>query len=308
MDVDNIHDLFHNSSYSLPTLLDKLNILFTLHINQIDSFDLNIVDYKLLEEIKEYSSTDGINLYFGKTLRDIKCVIEDDIGRKHEIFIYSFGSKKLHVNATLPCSHLINHDYESLGDIVRTFTKIVSDLSCYFHQLEQIDQLCAVMDPESPTFREDYRRIYLDDRTWLHVEVTADGLATNIHLVGNTEEWHNKLQTGLLQWDHDKNIVENILTMFELPSFSFPSAISPTKEVDDISVSVCRICLCVELPGLCGLPQPLCKNYACGVFFHRACLYQWLIACAGYQLADFGVATGLCPNCLQPIDCDEKDN
>lgn len=53
-----------------------------------------------------------------------------------------------------------------------------------------------------------------DDRTWLHVEVTPEGLATNIHLVGQSEEWHNKLQAGLLNWDHDKNIVDNIMTIF----------------------------------------------------------------------------------------------
>lgn len=55
---------------------------------------------------------------------------------------------------------------------------------------------------------------FLDDMTWLHVEVTPEGLATNIHLVGQSEQWHNKLQAGLLNWDHDKNIVDNIMTVF----------------------------------------------------------------------------------------------
>lgn len=54
----------------------------------------------------------------------------------------------------------------------------------------------------------------LDDRTWLHVEVTPEGLASNIHLVGHSERLYDKLQSGLLTWDHDKDIVENIMTVF----------------------------------------------------------------------------------------------
>lgn len=53
-----------------------------------------------------------------------------------------------------------------------------------------------------------------DDRTWLHIEVTPEGLATNVHLVGQTEKWHEKLQAGLLQWDHDVDVVENITAIF----------------------------------------------------------------------------------------------
>ena len=44
--------------------------------------------------------------------------------------------------------------------------------------------------------------------------MTPEGVATNIHLVGQSEQWHNKLQAGLLNWDHDKNIVDNIMTVF----------------------------------------------------------------------------------------------
>lgn len=48
----------------------------------------------------------------------------------------------------------------------------------------------------------------------LHIEVTQEGLATNIHLMGQSQIWQDKLQKGLLSWDHDKNIITNILTVF----------------------------------------------------------------------------------------------
>lgn len=57
-------------------------------------------------------------------------------------------------------------------------------------------------------------KLFTDERVWLHVEITTSGLATNVHLVGQSEEWHDKLQDKLLSWDHDKDIVENILTVF----------------------------------------------------------------------------------------------
>lgn len=35
--------------------------------------------------------------------------------------------------------------------------------------------------------------------------------------------------------------------------------------------------------------------------------FQWLVACAGGRPPAFGVATGNCPCCLQPVTCSNKD-
>lgn len=62
-----------------------------------------------------------------------------------------------------------------------------------------------------------FKRLYeivSDERIWLHLEVTPDGLATNVHLIGQSDQWSNKLQQGLLSWDHDKDIIENVMTVF----------------------------------------------------------------------------------------------
>lgn len=53
-----------------------------------------------------------------------------------------------------------------------------------------------------------------DERAWLHVKVSPKGFATDIHLVGNAEQWSEKLQLALLNWDHDIDIVENITAVF----------------------------------------------------------------------------------------------
>lgn len=137
---------------------------------------------------------------------------------------------------------------------------------------------------------------------WLHIEITTNGLASNVHLVGQSEEWHTKLQDRLLTWDHDKEIVENILALFgktaifykmfnvyysnHLILFFFIDLVKTTNfskqiEMDtdaidnkDLQNVSCGICFCVELPDNPGVPQPLCQNPKCGVYFHKNCLYQ----------------------------------
>ncbi|XP_045495655.1 uncharacterized protein LOC123694300 isoform X4 [Colias croceus] len=152
---------------------------------------------------------------------------------------------------------------------------------------------------------------HTNDKTWLHVEVTPDGSATNVHLLGQSEMWQDKLQKGLLTWDQDKNIVENIFAIFDINNQSgSPNSLpaDPGKQgLEDATGPICGICFCTQLPDYPGLPQPLCQNMNCDVYFHKNCLFQWLVACEGGRPPAFGVINGSCPTCLQPISCSEKD-
>lgn len=156
-----IYDLIHKPSYNLLTVLNRLNYFFISYKKHVDFIDLNPVDAKLIEDIKEYNRSDNVCIYFGKTLRDIKCIIQDKGGRKHEILIFCAGPSKLHVTFVKLPSHIVHRDYDSLDNIIKTFTAKINELSCYFYQLEQIDQLCVVKEPINPTFKDDYRRISL---------------------------------------------------------------------------------------------------------------------------------------------------
>ncbi|XP_038223345.1 E3 ubiquitin-protein ligase FANCL isoform X2 [Zerene cesonia] len=153
---------------------------------------------------------------------------------------------------------------------------------------------------------------FQDDKTWLHLEVTPDGSATNVHLIGQSEIWQDKLQKGLLTWDQDKNIVENIYTIFDIKNQSVSPTLIPVdaarkQSSEDTIGPTCGICYCAQLPDYPGLPQPLCQNMNCDVYFHKNCLFQWLVACEGGRPPAFGVINGSCPTCLQPISCSDKD-
>ncbi|KAM3966238.1 E3 ubiquitin-protein ligase Fancl [Aphomia sociella] len=262
-----------------------------------------------MEEIRYITTYGDTPLYFGKTLRDLKCFIQDNNLRMHQLFFRYDGPKKLSITLTsTPYSKIQEQEYSCIDDILETYKNHLNSLNEYFIELEQIDRVCTVMEPANPTFKDDYRRIFLDNKTWLHIEVTPEGLAHNVHLLGKSEYWHEKLQNGLLVWNHDKSIVENIVAVFDICDFSAPPLQPMSVSNDSIEeAAVCNICLCTELADNSGVPLPLCQNKLCGVYFHRNCLFQWLKACSGGRNPSFGVVSGSCPSCFKPISCNEKE-
>lgn len=223
-------------------LFESLNNLLQNSTEQVNAVTADLIDLELLHEIETIVKNGNTSVYFGKTLRDLKLMIEDEEFRKHEMFVQYKSPKKLIIlSANLPLSSMLNLEFGCINEIIEIFKQHVNDLAKYFYELENIDQCCTVMEPQNATYKDEYRRIFLgryiyyetksqmgknifsfteslfiilDDRTWLHIEVTLEGLGTNIHLVGQSEYWNNKLQSGLLNWDHDKNIVDNIMTIF----------------------------------------------------------------------------------------------
>ncbi|XP_013172534.1 PREDICTED: E3 ubiquitin-protein ligase FANCL isoform X1 [Papilio xuthus] len=302
-----MRELFCFSNYkSITKFVNNLEKFFlqkkNTYLCSSNSIDMEQIDKTYLNEIK---NVDNVNVYFGKTLEELKCVISDDGFREHEIFIKFSGPRKYEITkVNLP--HLPYQDevYNSINEIIDTFRNHVINLSNYFFELEQIDQFCSIMEPLHPTYKDEYRKIALDERTWLHIEVTPDGAAKNIYLIGQSEAWNDKLQKGFLTWDHDKSIIDNIISTFDISSFSNKHHIILSEPVTTmLEKQHCAICLCEELPDNPSVPQPICQNNACGVYYHRSCLYEWLLASAGGRPPAFGVATGSCPTCCHPIAC-----
>ncbi|XP_053606590.1 E3 ubiquitin-protein ligase FANCL-like [Plodia interpunctella] len=317
-----IQEIFESEKYkslpaevSLPALLKDINALLQYKVDNMESVLLGVVDTDFLDEVRN-NLNDLLPLYFGKTIRDLKCIIQDDTFREHELYFRYNGPKKLSVSKiSIPYSPLQDQVFSSIKDIIVTFKKHLNTLLNYFYQLDRIDRFCTIMEPKELSFKHDHRRILLDERTWLHIEVTPEGLGTNIHLVGQGKQWNEKLQQGLLAWDHDKDIVDNIMAVFDIMNFPASTlnkivSITPVvpKKADEpvADIKVCNICLCVELPDMSGIPQPLCQNILCGIYFHRNCLFQWLVASSGGRAPAFGVVTGSCPSCLHSISCSEK--
>lgn len=150
------------NSHDLIDLLDSLNNVIKRNSELVDSVTSDLVDTDFLEEIKAISCGTA-DIYIGKTLRDLKIIMQDDDGlREHEIYLQYKGPRKLVVSkVNLPHSALLNREYRCLEEIVETFRKYINDLANYFYQLENIDQYCTIMEPVKASFKDDYRRILL---------------------------------------------------------------------------------------------------------------------------------------------------
>ncbi|XP_047503535.1 E3 ubiquitin-protein ligase FANCL isoform X1 [Pieris napi] len=278
--------------------------------NKFKSISSYLVDSQFLSELK--APLPGVDFAFGDSLRDVKCTLRDEESRLHELYITYEGVKKLKITAgDIPYAPFLEQCFSNVEELVGAFFRHVKSLQSYFYELENIDNNCVVLDPIKPTFKDNFRNIRIDDKTWLYVEVTLDGYPTNMHLIGQSQVWQGKLQDGILNWDHDKNIVENITSIFDLndQSIAFKSLSETMKpydaqEKDDI---ICGICFCSELPDNLTVPQPLCQNSNCDVHFHKSCLFQWLVACEGGRPPSFGIINGSCPTCLQPISCSNNN-
>lgn len=161
--VEEIESLLQNgSNCSLPVLLDSLKSVVTQKICTTETVTADLIDLEFLEDVKNIISYENIPVFFGKTLRDIKCIILDERLREHPIFIMYKGPKKLIISSVvLPHSPLQDREYTSLEEIITAFKKHVDSLSTYFHELERIDRFCTIMEPVEPTFKDDYRRILL---------------------------------------------------------------------------------------------------------------------------------------------------
>ncbi|CAH2981290.1 unnamed protein product [Chilo suppressalis] len=277
---EEVENLIHDEiDYTTTDLMNRLQSLINCKILTTENITNDLVDLEFLEEIKHLVTNENIPVFFGRTMRDIKFLLTDDSLREHEVIMKYMNLKKVVITSVkLPYSPIQDCEYSSLQQIIQAYRAHVESLCTYFNELERIDRFCTVMEPLEPTFKDDFRRILLDERTWLHVEVSPDGSAKNMHLVGQSELWSNKLQSGLLSWDHDKDIVENIMTVFDL--VNFPTSVTSRKssttsiEMPPEQSTLCSICLCAVLPDSPGVPLPLCQNAVCGVYFHRNCLFQ----------------------------------
>lgn len=160
--TDVIKEIYYGEKYdSLSSLLNGINSVLQVDIQHTDKITSDLTDSEFLNEIRTLTDQ-GIPIYFGKTLRDLKCVIVDDASRDHVIYLQYNTSRKLVITSTqLPHSSLHDQEYSSIVEVVTLFKQHIENLKGYFHELEGIDRYCTVVDPQTPTFKEDYRRILL---------------------------------------------------------------------------------------------------------------------------------------------------
>lgn len=157
---ESLSDMAENQD---DAFVNQLHSLFRPNIPMLSLVTLKLVDKDLLDEIKCIVENSDTTIYFGKSMRDIKCIIRDDSSpREHEIFIQYKSPKKLVIiSVTLPYSMLQEKEYATLEEIINAYKNYINSLSSYFYELERLDRFCSIMEPLHPSFKDDYRRILL---------------------------------------------------------------------------------------------------------------------------------------------------
>lgn len=128
----------------------------------MDSVISYLVPEQFINELNSFSSEIDVEILIGNTLRDLKCIVHDQCGRKHSCFITYIGQNKLKINSTsLPYASFQSIEYRHLEEIVQVFKEYINSLENYFIILEKIDRCCRVMEPNKPTFKDNFRKILL---------------------------------------------------------------------------------------------------------------------------------------------------
>lgn len=180
-------------------VLSKLHSLIWPEVQPLSLLDLNLLDRDLLVEVQAIQTTHegNIALYFGSTLRDIKCVIKNaNIKKEHVIIIHVKGPKKLTiVSATLPYSPIQDDEYVTLEGIITAYRSYINNLASYFYELERIDNFCFVKEPLNPSFKDDYRRILLGKKSMTSLSQNMKTLSLCYYC---TKSRYALLEIGLL--------------------------------------------------------------------------------------------------------------
>lgn len=157
-----IRDLFSDKNIDK----NELTYIENCKVQPLNFASLDLIDTDLLNEIKTIVAEGNYAIYFGKTLRNIKCVIrEGNDERQHEVFVKYIAPKKLVITSVnLPYSPLQDREFKNVEEILTAYQSYIDSLSTYFYELDRIDSFYTVMEPHNPTFKDDYRRVLLGKR------------------------------------------------------------------------------------------------------------------------------------------------
>ncbi|KRX37436.1 putative 39S ribosomal protein L45, mitochondrial [Trichinella murrelli] len=167
----------------------------------------------------------------------------------------------------------------SMIHLFEEFSNQVDRNRDFWNQLKSIDNNAYVIEPKNPTYKDNYRRIYLDEHVTLVIVVNIDEprLLPDISLIGP--------ENALVPFRDCMN--RNGL--FEL-EFQMPNEQSLTDELAPLE---CLICQSRESDDG-NIPDRVCENCKCS--FHQNCLKKWIRRHSKRSIS-FGMMAGPCPHC-----------
>lgn len=153
-------------------VLDKVSAILSTKCTEVKN---PVIGYRrVLHEYYEFTKF-HFNLKFSQLspdLSEMRISASDECGRAHSLQI------AINCNATKDVFTIINPDlpeqlakdfeksWSSLTELYNKFVGIIDSLQDFFDIMGELDQQCYVLDPERPTRRECFRRIWLCKKTF----------------------------------------------------------------------------------------------------------------------------------------------
>lgn len=266
----------------------------------------------VLKELESLGRENVVN--FDHEQMTVTLATKDSRGETHEINVQFHSDypvtgitvKKIDLPKEAISSLEGSSSFKPLYD---SFTEAVEGLVPFWEAAEELERECWVIDPETPSRKDTYRRIFLT--TDLSVSVMFDALRMNempeIIFFGcvsaveqRRSEFMSKLETQ--GWNFESSVVFNLKRLLDVDTF--PRKPSPTENVQD--PLECLICASNGIEE--GAPaQKWCNNEKCPSVYHRSCLYRWF---DGLQTAKqyWDYICGPCPYCKAKVWCPMKED
>ncbi|KAK9876970.1 hypothetical protein WA026_016001 [Henosepilachna vigintioctopunctata] len=269
----------------------------------------------ILQEYEEFTKffIDLKSCSLSSDLTSIKASSCDAKGREHSVEIgIDFKEVKdifYFKNYDLPedKKKSLSMKSSSLIEFYNSYLGYIEGLQIYFDLLEMLDEFCKVIDPSDQSRRNNFRRIWLGDNVCVTITLDPFNVNTcpNFAFFGPdrlVNDFRNTLNDNLKQWDNNEDVFHGILNMLGLEKFPGKQthSLSPSHNIELLKEDGdCSICFCSNLNN--KLPEIVCNNKCCENFYHKDCLYEWLLSINSKKI--FNEVQGPCPNCEKLISC-----
>jgi len=186
------------------------------------------------------------------------------------------------------------------GIFKQVYEQFIEELSThqdFWEILDEFDEKCWVLEPETRSRSCSHRRVAIGSRSSLLVILNplqpralpeCRFLGADEYVSPLLEKWNH----GLFMWDKNKTVLTNLQEILDV---DFPAP--TTASLEDFSMDCC-ICYAYKLND--EVPEVTCSDTRCGQMFHSACLIEWIRSLPNFRQS-FNVLFGECPYCSTPL-------
>ncbi|XP_037943728.1 E3 ubiquitin-protein ligase FANCL-like [Teleopsis dalmanni] len=291
----NVFDLIEN----LPKLMNKNGIQKQKLITDAQQLELQ---QNIYTEIAILSKSDDFEIELNEAFTLIRF---SKFNQQEQHFLeLSLPSLQITKHSLPDCINweTLFQNFFTLNSLLEQFRKYLEELHEFYDNFVDIDELCHVLQPRSPSTKDNWRLFLIREHVFLKLVITdpfAPISSMSLKILGPTEDVEQLRRTyseGLCNWDAELDIHKNLLRIFDLCFFPMRPGID--GELIDGAVEeqqFCNICYCYHLDDG-DIPLISCDNRQCTMIYHAVCLREWFNTLSDGKTF-LKVSFGNCPFC-----------